>query len=170
MKSVCAWCGRMLVDEPAGEASGRVSHGICASCLAEVSADRPRALKDFLDRLPEPVLCTGGNVDLVVANAAAERLLGRDLSAAAGMLGGDLLACAWARLPGGCGKTVHCAACAVRRTVTEVHATGRAVLHAPAWIARGTAEGGGRQRLEISAEKAGDVVLLRIDRMGGPAG
>jgi hypothetical protein len=170
MKTVCAWCSRVLADGPTGDVPGRVSHGICAACLAAVSSARPMALKEFLDLLPEPVLCTGGNVDLVVANAAAERLLGRDLSSSAGTLGGDLLACARARLPGGCGKTEHCAACALRRTVSEVHATGRAVLRAPAWLERRPADGGGKIALLVSAEKAGDVVLLRIDRMGEAAG
>jgi hypothetical protein len=115
---------------------------VCAACLAATSAARPMALKEFLDLLPEPVLCTGG----------------------------DVLACEWARLEGGRGKTVQCAACALRRTVSGVHAPGRAVLRAPAWLERGPADGGERLELLVSAEKAGDVVLLRLDRMDGTAG
>lgn len=161
--TVCAWCDRVLAADTPGNAGGPVTHGICPECLAAVSADRPRPLREFLDQIAEPVLCVGGNVDLVSANAAAERLLGRGLSDSAGILGGDLLCCRWARLPGGCGKTSHCAACTIRRTVTAVHATGRPVAREPAWI---DPEGGdGRIGLLVSAQKVGEVVLLRIDRM-----
>jgi PAS domain-containing protein len=166
--TVCAWCARVLVAGTPGEAGGPVTHGICSVCLAAVSAERPRPLKEFLDQLAEPVLCVGRNADLVSANVAAERLLGRELSSAVGTLGGDLLCCRWARLPGGCGKTEHCAACTIRRTITAVHATGRPVTHAPAWM--DPEGGGGRIGLIVSAEKAGEVVLLRIDRMGETAG
>jgi PAS domain-containing protein len=166
MKSVCAWCGTVLAPEPTGEASGRVSHGICAACLAEVSADRPRSLRELLNNLPEPVLCVGVRGDILAANAAAERAMGRNLSGVAGTLGGDLFECRYARLPGGCGNTEHCAACTIRRTVTAVSATGQPVVDRRAWIDRTAPDGAGRRvDLVVSAEKTGDVVLLRIDRM-----
>ncbi len=168
MTTVCAWCDRVLAAGTSGDAGGPVTHGICPACLAAVSVDRPRPMKEFLDQLAEPVLCVGGNVDLVSANTAAERLLGRALSSSAGTLGGDLLSCRWARLPGGCGRTEHCAACTIRRTVTAVYATGRPVTRELVWI--DPEGGGGPIGLLVSAEKAGEVVLLRIDRMGEPAG
>ena len=36
-----------------------------------------------------------------------------------GLLGGVALECAYARLPEGCGKTVHCVTCTIRNTVTS---------------------------------------------------
>ncbi len=171
MKTVCAWCDRVLVEEPAGGSSGRVSHGICAACLAVVSVEQPRSLRELLDNLPEPVLCVGGRGEILAGNAAAERALGRDLAGVAGTLGGDLFECRYARLPGGCGTTAHCAVCTVRRAVTAVAATGQPVAGQPAWVERGgSGYGAGRLDLVISAEKLRDVVLLRIDRMGGPSG
>jgi hypothetical protein len=47
--------------------------------------------------------------------------------------------------------------------VTEVHASGRPLTRVPAWIERA---GGGRLDLLVSAEKAGGMVVLRVDRAG----
>ena len=131
-----------------------------------MSADRARSLRDLLDNLSEPVLCVGGRGEILAANAAAERTLGRELSGVAGTFGGDLFECRFARLPGGCGKTAHCAACTIRQTVNEVAATGHTVVDRRAWIEREGPDGvHGRVDLVVSAEKLRDMVLLRIDRM-----
>jgi PAS domain-containing protein len=168
MTTVCAWCDRVLV---AGVVGGPVTHGICPACLAAVSPRKPWSLRELLENLSEPVLCLGGRGELLAANPAAERAIGRDLSAAMGILGGDLFECRFAGLPGGCGRTVHCAVCSVRRTVEDVAATGHAVADRRAWIERAAADGTVRRLdLLVSAEKVGEVVLLRIDRMGEAGG
>jgi hypothetical protein len=73
--------------------------------------------------------------------------------------------CARARLPGGCGKTEHCKACAIRNTVMETHATGKAVEKREAYQLVITPRGETKMRLLISTEKINQVVLLRIDEM-----
>ena len=88
-----------------------------------------------------------------------------------GLRAGAVFECANARLPGGCGRTVHCSGCALRRTVTDTFTTGRSHLRVPAYLRRRRNEGAVTVSLLITTEKVGGVVLLRIDHVGpeGPA-
>ena len=49
----------------------------------------------------------------------AEALAGKPKKVFLGLPGGKVFECAYARLPEGCGKTVHCVTCAIRNTVTS---------------------------------------------------
>jgi hypothetical protein len=78
-------------------------------------------------------------------------------------MGGDVFECAYARLPGGCGRTAHCSGCTIRQTVMDTVRTGQGHLRAPAYLNRATPDGVQRIPLTISTERVGDFVLLRID-------
>jgi hypothetical protein len=71
--------------------------------------------------------------------------------------------CANARLPGGCGKTIHCVGCAIRRAVTHTFLTGKSHLREPAWLDREKDGKVTRLALLVSTEKRESCVLLRID-------
>lgn len=163
MNVVCAWCGRMM--EETGSAQP-ISHGICESCAGEVTSRTGMSLKQYLDSLDLPVLAVDSDGAVKVASEKALALLGKTESAVAGRLGGEVFECAYARLPGGCGRTTHCSGCAIRRTVTDTFQTGRARLRVPATLEYDGQDGQKTIALHLSTEKVGDVVLLRIDRMG----
>lgn len=167
MKIVCAWCRQEIEDIPGLEGASKyeVSHGICEPCRDHLLANRKRALEEFLDRLSPPVLMINSEGEVMLANRRALQVLGKTLDAVSGHRGGDVMECVYARLPEGCGETVHCAACAIRRSVMTTFETGKSLKSVLAYLNRRIQDGSELIELLISTEKVKDVVLLRIDEM-----
>ena len=164
MKAICAWCRKEMGSR--GDASG-VTHGMCLDCATFLRANKPgRTIRAFLDTLPMPVLAVDAQARVRIVNQRAEAMLGRPRSAVEGSLGGDAMECAYARLPGGCGATVHCKACTIRRTVMATHETGRPQHNIAARQELRTNEGVQTTLFLISTRKYHDLVLLRIDEAG----
>jgi hypothetical protein len=162
LKSVCAWCRAEIraVDDDRLE----VTHGICSDCAGFFRANKPgRTLRDFLDALSVPVLAVDSQAHVRIVNKAAESMLRRPRANIEGQLGGDAMECAYARLPEGCGRTVHCKACTIRRTVMKTHATGQSQINVVALQQINGPDGPHTIRFLISTHKHGDLVLLRID-------
>jgi hypothetical protein len=92
-------------------------------------------------------------------------LLGADRTGVVGLKGGEAFACVRSRLPEGCGGTVHCRECTIRRTVEEVARTGQAKERVRAYLHRAD----GRLDLRISARpgKSG-AIQVTIEEMGPP--
>jgi hypothetical protein len=157
-----------LGDAAAGSvADGPITHGICEDCSSWLLQGRHGTdLGAFLDRLEAPVVVIDGERNVVAANSRAREMLRNDLPRLEGFKGGDVFECAFARLPEGCGNTVHCAACAIKRTVMRTHETGESCLKSPATLHRHTPTEPATTELVISTEKLGDMVLLRIDATG----
>ncbi len=123
------------------------------------------SLPQYLNEIGVPVLVMDDDVRVQGFNEPARALLGHRLEGCAGRYGGDVLECAYARLPGGCGNTEHCKACTIRRTVTHTYATGDSKLNVPAYQDIVTPGGNREVRFLISTEKVGNFVLLRIDEV-----
>jgi len=158
MRKVCSFC--LAECGPAGTEEDAVSHGMCAACYAHfVPQWEGLTLAEYLDRFEVPVVVVEGNWRFQAVNAAFVRLYGIDSRAGLGLLGGEAMECVHARLPGGCGRTVHCQTCAIRRTVTRALATGEPQVGVPATLARDA----GEVALRLSAEPRGALVVLRIE-------
>ncbi|MGE5698972.1 MAG: hypothetical protein ACM31N_02755 [Deltaproteobacteria bacterium] len=125
------------------------------------------SLQDYLNRLKYPVLLMNDDVGIVTANITACESLGIDPRHIEGRRGGEAIECINSRLPGGCGKTVHCKACTIRRTVTDTYLTSTSHYMVLAYADCETPYGPRKIRFLISTEKLGDLVLLRIDDMEG---
>ncbi len=159
MRVVCSYCQRPL-GQKAPLSDGGVSHGMCPACAEYFGAQwRGMSYDAYLGRFDFPVALMDGDVRVVAVNEPACALLGREAKEAVGLLGGDALECARARLPGGCGKTVHCATCAIRNTVTLTHRTGKAMARVPARLVRAA----GVVDLLISTALRGDLVQVTIE-------
>ncbi|MGE5237395.1 MAG: hypothetical protein ACM3ON_01175 [Chloroflexota bacterium] len=166
MKRICAWCNTELGthgSEP--DADSVITHGICRRCCNDLMRRAGVELDTYLDSLPAPILVVGSDGMVATANRRARILLGKDLPAIRGYPGGLVFECAYARQPEGCGNTVHCSGCAIRRTVMATIATGDTFSRIPAYLNQ--EKGAVQQKLHffISTEKAGDVVLLRIEEI-----
>ena len=122
--------------------------------------------REFLDSLADPVLLVDKGGFVITANARARSALGKDLEDIEGILGGEVMECAFARLPGGCGRTAHCAACEVRASVTYTIETGSPLSRVEAYVDVATPRGSERRQLFISTERVGQAVLLRLDVIG----
>jgi PAS domain-containing protein len=170
MKVICAWCRKDI--RSSGEAAGPdapVSHGICRECSDNLFFQVGVDLRRYLDSLPAPVVAVDPNGVVTTANAKARQMLGKDSPEIDGRRGGQVFECAYARLPEGCGNTVHCSGCTIRRAVMQTWETGGSMLRAPASLIQDGPEGEQRVRLLISTQKFGSVVLLRIDEMSKEA-
>jgi PAS domain-containing protein len=168
MERICAWCGKDLgkiKTEP--DIEYLISHGICDECAFHLLSEVGLPLREYLDHLDAPVLVVDEDGNVKTANQQAQALLKKDLPAIEDYPGGQVFECSHAQLPEGCGRTIHCSGCTIRRTVLDTLNTGNPAHQVPATVAcRGT---GGLDRAHylISTEKFGDVVLLRIDRVAG---
>lgn len=164
MKRICAWCKKELPSVSwSSETEHLVTHGICDDCAEAITARTRKGILEFLDELADPIFLVDGDARMISANAAAQLIVGKDRSEIEDHLGGEVFECTNADLPGGCGRTEHCKACAIRNSVMNTLATGKGVKRAPAYQTLKGDNGGRRVRFEISTEKVGDAVLLRID-------
>ena len=119
----------------------------------------------FLDSLKLPVVVINQAGTIVTGNDQAKTLLRKGLPEIEGYKGGEVFECAYARLPEGCGNTMHCSGCTIRRTVMETYETGRSLVRVPAMLCRNTPEDPEIIKLLISTEKLTDLILLRIDKI-----
>jgi hypothetical protein len=166
MRRVCAWCGKTLGTVFSDVHSDAfITHGICDECAFHLHAQVGMPLRDFLDGLGVPVLLLDSDGNVKTANKAVRQFLKKDLLQIEGYKGGNVFECTHATLPGGCGKTVHCSGCTIRRTVMDTLNSGKSHEKAPASLNRETPDGSQALRLLISTEKVQDVVLLRIDEI-----
>lgn len=163
MIKVCSWCKKEITEET-GQPDGRVSHGICRECKNYFYPcnGKPPTFAMFIDRLPAPVLVVDEDVKVVVANDKACVLLGKDRSEIEGKYGGEAVECIYARLPGGCGRTVHCKSCTLRLTVHDTFFTGLSHYDVPAYLDTVNPNKVGTSHFLITTVKSGEFVLLKI--------
>jgi len=166
MKRICGWCRTPLSDiDSAKSLAEQVSTGICPQCLHFFQNNRSdQPLSDFLENLKVPIVVLNEERRIQFANQKACRLLGKSLQEFRGSLPGEAFECAYARLPGGCGKTEHCKGCTIRRSVLKTFMTGDPQEAMTAQMTFMTPEGETEGRLKISTIKKGDLVYLRIDQ------
>ena len=123
MRVVCAYCAKPMPDkEPLDDDS--LSHGMCDECLDEY----PRrwlgvSMSEYVEGFALPVMVVGRERVVIGTNSKAAAILGKTTDQTRGILGGDVMECAYSKLPGGCGQTVHCTACTVRRAVNKAMST-----------------------------------------------
>jgi len=165
MSRTCAWCKAELPTAN-GEPGHDITRCFCPACREYFSTPQtPKSLQQYLDEIGFPVLVMDDDVRVLGFNEPARSLLGLRLEGCVGRYGGDVLECAYARLPGGCGNTEHCKACAIRRTITTTHTTGVGQVNVPAYQDIVTPGGTREVCFLISTEKVGNFVLLRIDEV-----
>lgn len=159
---VCAWCGGELGTALVEDAAGNfITHGICSACSVMFVDGAGQAFPDFVDRLTVPVVLLGADGVVLHANGRALRILGQTLPAVRGKRLGEVLQCVHARR--GCGSGGPCGACAILAAVRETHRTGNNMRDVSAKLDIGSENGGKILRLRVSTEKAGELVLLRIE-------
>ena len=171
MKRMCAWCGMDMGTLPSEVMSENViTHGICLECVNKVLAEYGTETRTFLNRLAEPVVIVDGTGSVKTANKQAQSLLQKELPDIEGYRGGEVFQCIHAELPEGCGNTVHCSGCTIRRTIMDTYKSGKPHLKTPAYLNRGTPDNYRKVDFLISTEKVGGVVLLRIDNVANNEG
>lgn len=164
MRRVCAWCETVMEE---GSDGADITHGICDRCMDEFVFSKSEGLEEYLDSLNVPILLVDSNIRVLDANRAALAGMKKKASDIEGLLGGQVTECAFADLPGGCGQTVHCAACTIRKTVNAVCGDGIPLIDVEGYHC--ATDAGGKQRLHrifVTAQKLGKAVLLKIETAG----
>ena len=166
MRIVCAGCGADLGTKTSlihdDEAT---SHSLCASCAHHFRATAGMPFEQYIEGLEAPVVTVTPQGTIATANAIALELLGKSPTEIMGFNGGDVFECEYARLPEGCGETVHCSGCTIRNTVMDTLQTGTPHRREPAYLNRYSDRGSQHYDLLISTEKKGGVVFLTIEEM-----
>lgn len=158
------YCGCYLGSVVAPPDSGKlISHGLCHACLPTFMAGSGQPFTDFLDTLAGSILVMDAECRVIAANSLGRQHLAKELATIEGRLGGEVFECTYAKLPGGCGRSLHCKTCAIRKAVTRTAETGEGCLRVPAFMDLGDISKDLTVCLLITTEKVNDLVLLRID-------
>jgi hypothetical protein len=166
MKRVCAWCTKeMGTVESSNRPDSEISHGICANCVDNFKSQQGVPFQRYLDSIPVPVLAVDRHVVVKAVNRKACDVLGKDPREIVQHLGGNVFECAHARLPEGCGGTIHCSGCVIRRSVTRTFETGEPQISVRATLRQGDPDHPSGVVLFITTVRSGDVVMLRVDRI-----
>ena len=162
MKVICSYCRKELDDkEPFDDES--VSHGICKACkdhyMNQISG---LSLDEYLGEFEVPILMVDQHSRIIASNKMAEAWTGKSNEEAFGLLGGEVMECQYARLPEGCGETVHCVACSIRRTVMATMESGKTQMLVPVKLMQNDQE----IAMTISTEKICAFVRIKIEKAG----
>lgn len=159
MKTICAWCQE---DLPADISKGEgVSHGICPQCAFRLFGVTPQSqdLRSFLDTLPVPVMALDESGRARALNRRGRILLHLEEMEVEGMRPGEVFLCQHAFEAGGCGETVHCSGCVIRRSIMETLRTGERQENVPACLHQGDRT----IQMHITTEKVAKAVLMRVE-------
>ena len=169
MNAICGWCLKKLgtSDGPQeGLNDQDVTTGICTDCAEFFTRNNSRQdMTTFLNTLPIPVVVVSGEREVQFANDLASKAIGSDLNHFQGRRLGEAVECARARLPGGCGRTVHCKGCTMRMAIEETYETGESQCRKTAVMKRNTPDGEKDFYFIISTEKVGELVYLKVEEV-----
>ncbi|HUJ44789.1 MAG TPA: hypothetical protein VLW52_14410 [Opitutaceae bacterium] len=161
MTTICAWCQRLLPPAPPS-ADGQSPAGLCPDCARRLHDEQPVALADLVNEFRVPVLAVDDDVVVLAVNEAARVNFNLTTVATTGRRYGDIIECVHAREPGGCGRTVHCPGCTMRRTVVDTAADGNPRHHVLALQSIRTPHGVKLISYRISTQAVGKTVLVTI--------
>lgn len=167
MRIECAWCQKVLSeDKPQLDSDNiPISHGICPDCIKQVLSFKTEPMRDYLDRFAGPVLLVDSENRVITANKEGFSMLKKEPQDVEGELRGDALECKYASLPEGCGNSIHCKTCTIRRTLMDTIESGVSHHKVAAYPDLSWITGETRIKYLITTEKLGEAVLLRIDEV-----
>ena len=158
MKVVCSYCARAMGEKEPLD-NNEVSHGMCRDCLDHFKRQwEGLSLGEYLDSYDTPVAAVDADGRIIALNSKMTEIVGRVADEAVGRQPGDIIECQFARLPKGCGRTVHCKACAIRRALNCTIETGDSCINIPASVNQGSK----RAELFVSTEARKEYVLLTV--------
>ncbi|HTT17872.1 MAG TPA: hypothetical protein VMG82_02940 [Candidatus Sulfotelmatobacter sp.] len=165
MRLICAWCG-VTIERPGYSQTlePETSHGMCQACTESLaSQEHGAALQRHLDTIPVPILLVDSDSAVVTMNVKACDILGKKLDGTGTQLFGKVFDCVHSRNSEGCGRTIHCSGCVIRRSVTTTFETGEPQVMVPATLSVATQDRLSEAVIAVTTFKMGGLVLLRID-------
>lgn len=166
MTRQCKNCNETLDTTPYDRTIGPCSEALCPACKRIVDSREGLSLQEFIDNLIVAIIVLDQKGSVQTVNEKARSLFNKELFFFKGRSIGKVFECEYAQLPEGCGETVHCSGCAIRRAVTETYISGNPVFRMEATLK--DLKPGEPQKIHyyISTRKRGDAVLLQIEEAG----
>ena len=162
MKHLCAWCNQTIGPDT-GSDDTAVTHGICMTCVTNFFGSETKALTTFLSELNAPVLIVNESGEVLAGNPSALAMTNKQIDEALAQRIGEVTDCVFSSLPEGCGRTVHCKGCSIRRAVEQTHLTGQPQNDVPAFQNVNADGETIRMNYLISTLVHNGVILVRID-------
>lgn len=139
-------------------------HTVEARKLAGNGVPRPSG-REVLETIGAPALLMQGNPrQVVTANQEALDLFGKELRQVEGRRGGEVFDCVHSLTIAGCGKDANCEPCRIRQAIVRTFETGEASRVAAVTLPVRKAGRDETRTLQVSAEKVGELALVRIER------
>jgi hypothetical protein len=167
MNLICAWCGASI-ERPgySQELDTVTSHGMCPACSAAlISQNDGVSLQRHINSIPIPIVLVDRDNSIVGTNAKAVELLGGKPEAIVGLPFGTVFDCIHSRLPEGCGRTIHCSGCVIRKCVTTTFNTGAPQVSVPATLNVERPDQLSEAVLTVTTVKSAGVVVMRIEQV-----
>jgi len=166
MKLICAWCGNTIDRSDYSQMlDPNTSHGMCAACSEALALqEQGVSFERHIDSIPIPILLLNSDNTVVMMNTTASEMLGQKLDGSAEPFLGRVFDCVYSHLPEGCGRTIHCSGCAMRRSIAATFKTGQAQVLVPATLSIESPDQVSAATLTITTVKRDGVVLLRIEQ------
>ncbi|MEW6712416.1 MAG: PAS domain-containing protein [Candidatus Riflebacteria bacterium] len=167
MITKCAWCQKIIKNsDQTQEKSFPISHGICEECSAIMVQQLDSPVQAFLDSFSQAIMMVDNLNNVIVANKAAKKLSKIDFDMFEQPRCGNLIGCIHSDAPEGCGATVHCQGCVIRRSILETDKTGRPCREI-ACADKFFYQGNRVANMVVTTEKVGDRILLKIEPIDG---
>ncbi len=167
MKVVCGWCGVSIEGSSHNQPlDSETSHGICPACSEAFAFQDGISLQRYIDSIAIPILLVDNNTGIVATNTKACEMLGKgNRTAIIDQLIGPVFECAHARLPEGCGRTIHCSGCAIRKSVVNTFNTGEPQISVPATLTLEDPDRVSEIVLTITTVKSNGLVVMRLEQV-----
>lgn len=156
----CAWCG-VAIERPGYETVDRgTSHGMCPSCSEALACEeRGVSLQEHLDSILLPVLVIDESNTVAAMNATASALFGYRSHTEAKFFG-RVFDCMHSSTAEGCGRSIHCSGCAIRRSVITTFDTGESQISVPATLSKSSPDQLSEVVLAVTTVKIGGVCFV----------
>lgn len=131
---ICSYCHTKIGEKEPSDCHD-ISHGMCLKCRDYfIQQWGGMKLGEYLDTFSRPIMAVDTSGRIMAVNDALAQMMGADRSEVPGLLGGEFMECQFARLPEGCGNTIHCKECTIRNTVMETMTSGVGLKRVPATL------------------------------------
>ena len=138
----------------------RESHSICLACYTSFREEaKGLSLDRYLNKFEAPIIIVNANGRIFASNKMAADMIGKSEQRVFGLLGGEAMECFYAQLPEGCGNTVHCGTCTIRKTVMAAMESEVPQLHIPVTLRQSDKI----VNMVISTDKIGVLVRIVIE-------
>jgi len=168
VKRDCSICGKHL-EETEAPSQDSMADTVCDECAQRLLAECGVELGRYLEGIGAPVMLFDSDGVVVAASPEALDTLGMEASEVESRLCGDVFGCVHASLPGGCGKTVHCRKCGLRRRIVATTGSRTPKSSVPVRLKTGDPDDPTWLGIVVTTEYFAGVVMMRIDEFTGRA-